>query len=526
MTSSEQNVIIIHLTSPAMVAQARNEVLRAHKNDRILFILPDESDDFVNEPLLKILRKEADEGGVQVGFVTNDPDIRYFCKGTRLPVYKSEAAARTHWRWPKPEGPLPAPNKLRPIVVAPPPDAGIALRPPTLVTLPDSTTLLGEARVRPERVWLKGLSYTIFIGLIALAIAGLSAWLLPQATVDIVPARSQIISSVDLTARTGIDAPDYPHKVVPARVVQARVESFGTTPTTGQEDAPVKKATGNVTFINRTSREITIPKGTVVRTTFGTGIRFRTLKEATAPPGTGQQVTVPIEALEPGLKGNVPALTINAIEGPLNVRLRVSNRSGTRGGTVENVGTVTQADKNRLKNELLAQLQQQAYAKLGENLRSGEYIPPETVNTYVLAETYDRFAGEHADELGLQLQLLARGLAVDMNGARTLAKRSLHESAPPDKFLLEETIRAGQPRFTLFGDDFVTLSITASGEVMEPVSASAVRAVLTGAPMNRAKQLLEENFVLAQPPQITLAPRWASHLPSLPFRIIVRVYKQ
>lgn len=526
MTSTERNVITIHLTSPAMVAQARNEVLRAHRNDRILFILPDESDDFTNEPRLKILRKEADEGGVQVGFVTKDPDIRYFCKRARLPFYQSEEAARAHWRWPKPEGALPAPNKLRPTIVAPPPDAGTALRPPTLVTLSDRTTLLGEARVRSRYFWLKGLSYVIFIGVIALVVAGLSTWLLPQAVVEIVPVRSRIISSVDLTARTGIDAPDYLHKVVPARVVQARVESFGTTPTTGQEDAPVKKATGNVTFINRTSREITIPEGTIVRTTFGTGIRFRTLNEAKVPPGTGQQVTVPIEALEPGLKGNVPALTINAIEGPLNVSLRVSNRTGTGGGTVESVGTVTQADKDRLKNELLAQLQQQAYAKLGENLRPGEYIPPETVNTYVLAETYDRFAGEHADELGLQLQLLARGLAVDMDGARALAERSLRETAPSDKFLLEETIRAGQPRFTLFGDDFVTFSITASGEVMEPISAGAVRAVLTGAPLNRAEQLLKENFALAQPPKITLTPRWATRLPSLPFRIIVRVYKQ
>jgi len=204
----------------------------------------------------------------------------------------------------------------------------------------------------------------------------------------------------------------------------------------------------------------------------------------------------------------------------------VSNPFATSGGTEEVVATVTQADKDRLLNELLAELQQQAYDKLAENLRQGEYIPPESVQTYVLAATYDRFAGEHADELGLQLQLLTRGMAVDMDGARELAERSLREQVPSDKFLLEETVRTGEPHFTLFGDDFVEFSLTASGEVIEPISAGDVRAVLTGAPADQATQLLEENFHLATPPEIKLAPPRMERLPTLPFRIIVRVYKE
>jgi len=519
-------MITIHLTSPATVAQARNEALRADSGQKLLFVLPASADNFANEALLKALRMVADAGRVQIGLVTKDGDIRYFARLARIPVYKSEAAARKHWRWPKPEAPLPPPEKFRATITPPPPDAAVALKPPIIITKPKNTVLWGQAEARPDRSWLKGLGYILAIGLIALLILGLTVYLLPQARVSLTPARTQVISSIDLAARTGIDGPDYPNKLVPARVVQARVEGFSTTPTTGQEDAPVGKATGVATLINRTSREITAPEGTILRTTSGENVRFRTLQETKVPAGVGQQAEVQIEAVEPGLKGNVPALTINEIEGSLNISLRVSNPFRTEGGTVESVATVTQADKDRLKNELLAQLQKQAYAKLGENLHPGEFIPPETVNTYILAATYDRFAGEHADKLGMQLQLLARGLAVDMDGARQLTERSLRETAPADKFLLEETIRTGKPHFTLFGDEFVTFSLTASGEVIEPISAGDVRAVLAGAPADQAASLLEEHFALAKPPVITLTPSWTTRLPSLPFRIIVRVYKQ
>ena len=519
------SILIIKLKRPATVARARKAILRAQPQARLLLVLPAEADNFANEARLKALRKDADAGNVQIGLVTEDDDIRDFAKRARIPTYKSVEEAQKRWRWPKPEAPLPPPHKLRPTIAAPPSDAPTKLKPPTIVTRPEGTVLWGETRARRENSWWPGLKATLFIGLITLAIMGLSIYLLPQATVTLVPARSQIISSVDLTARTGIDGPDYENKLVPARVVQARVEGFGTTPTTGHDEAPVGKATGVVTFINRTSREINVPEGTVVRTTFGKNVRFRTTHPVTVPAGVGQKADAQIEAIEPGPEGNVPALTINKVEGALSVSLRVNNPSPTYGGTEEVVATVTQADKDRLMNELLAQLQQQAYEKLAENLRQGEYIPPQSVQTFVLAATYDRFAGEHADELGLQLQLLARGMAVDMDAARELAQRSLKETAPPDKFLLEETIRTGDPHFTLFDAESVSFSLTASGEVLEPIEAGEVRAVLAGAPADQAEQLLEENFDLARPPKIELMPPWLDRLPTLPFRIIVRVYK-
>ena len=110
MSSPQQDIKIIQLASPATVAQAQQAVLRARAGDRLLFVLPDEADNFAYLPRLKTLRRAADEAGIQVGLVSGDKDIRYFAKQARIPVYKSEEAARQRWRWPKPEAHLPPPN--------------------------------------------------------------------------------------------------------------------------------------------------------------------------------------------------------------------------------------------------------------------------------------------------------------------------------------------------------------------------------------------------------------------------------
>jgi hypothetical protein len=394
---------------------------------------------------------------------------------------------------------------------------------PAIVTVGGATLLDGRTRQRKDHWWLEWFGYLFLIIVVGALLGGLALFLLPQATVKVIPARTQFVSSIEISSQVGIDEPDYLNNTVPARAVQARVEGFGTVETTGVDEAPAGNATGVATFINQTNREVIIPQNTIVRTTTGNNVRFRTTGETTAPPGVGQQVSVSIEAVEPGRQGNVPAFTVNEIEGPLNVSLRVSNQSGTVGGTVASVAVVTQADKDRLLGQLQDQLQRQAYSQLATGLGQGEIIPPETVSTFTLAETYDSFAGEQADILGMQLQLLARGLAVDIAGARTLAERSLRESIPTDHFLLEESIQVGQANYTRFSDESVDFNLTASAETLIPIMTSQVRSLLIGAPLDEADSILLGNLELAVPPEITLEPNWLQRLPYIPTRIVVRV---
>ncbi|HEY53227.1 MAG TPA: hypothetical protein G4N94_07190 [Caldilineae bacterium] len=513
----------VPLDSPATLGAASSALQQGDVGDQVLLVLPEQADDLASEVRLKVLRRQADALQVQVGLVTRDADIRHFARKARIPTFSSVEKAQKRWRYPKPPASLPPPSLVRPLVIDPPRDVGRDVKAPAIVTVGGATLLDGRTRQRKDRWWLTWLGYLLLIIVVAALIGGVALMVLPQATVTVVPARTQFVSSIELSSQVGIDEPDYLNGVTPARAVQARVDVFGTIATSGLDEAPVGKAAGVVTFINKTNREIQIPQNTIVRTTTGDNVRFRTLTEAATPPGVGQQVTIPIEAVEPGRRGNVPAFTINEIEGPLNVSLRVSNQSPTAGGTVESVAVVTQADKDRLLGQLQEQLQRQAYDQLAAGLEQGEIIPPETVSTYTLAETYDRFAGEQADVLGLQLQLLARGLAVDLNSANALAERSLRESIPFDHFLLEESIRIGQPNFTRFSSESADFTLTASADTLIPITTGQVRSLLICAPLEDAETILLDNLALAVPPEITLEPNWLDRLPCIPTRIVVRV---
>ena len=53
----------------------------------------------------------------------------------------------------------------------------------------------------------------------------------------------------------------------------------------------------------------------------------------------------------------------------------MTNPDGTFGGTVKQVPTVKQGDKDRLRAQLEQQANQKAYAALGELLDEGEFVP-------------------------------------------------------------------------------------------------------------------------------------------------------
>ncbi len=519
------NLHIIELPSPATLAAATAALRGAGPGDRVLLVLPSQSDDLASEVRLQVLRREADAGQVQVGLVTGDADVRQWAHSARIPVFASVDKAQGRWHYPKPVSALPSPDVARSFVVSPPHQVGRGLTAPSVVTVGSNTVLDGRTRRRKRRGWLVALGYLVMTVLLVAVLGGLGVVLLPRASVTVTPARIRTVISIAITAQTGLDAPDLANKTVPARIVQARVEGFATAQATGSDFAPAAKAAGVVTLINKTAREVRVPQGTSVRTTTGDNMRFLTTAELTVPAGIGQRATAPVQAVEPGRSGNVPASTINEVEGSLNLSLRVTNESPTGGGSVADITVVTQADKERARGQLQEELQRQAYSSLGDSLRQGEYIPPETVQTFTLAETYDRFAGEHADNVGLQLQLLARGTAIDLAGANSLADRTLRDSIPPDQFLLEDSVQLGKPTYNRFDQETVDLTLTASAETLVPIRTGDIRSLLAGATLADATGILARNFDLAAPPVITVAPDWLGRLPYIPTRIAVRVLR-
>ena len=515
---------IIELPDDASLAAIQRRLARA-QGPRALLVLPRGWQLLANPARLRLIRRQARQQGVQVALVTTDRLTRQLARQAGLSVFTSvrrgERARR--WRQPRPEEPLP--SRTGPRRAPPPGRVGHRRKEKPQPMARRDPPPLPDRQPRRGQRWAEALRLFVFLLMCLAGLAALLLFVVPVATVTLVAPRQAVTVTVPVVAAIGVEEVDYAAGQVSARVVQTRVEGHGAIPTTGRRNAPADPATGRAVFINRGDSQVQVPELTVVGTSTGINVRFQVTQAVTVPAGIGVTIEAPVKALQPGPSGNVPAFTINRIEGPLGLALRVTNDRPTAGGSVRDVGVVTEADKDQLRDSLLAEVRQESYQRLGEMLREGEYVPPDTVETYVLAETFDRFSGEDAETLGLRSELLARGLAVDTHGGEEMAERALREQIPSDVRLLDE-----RPQFTLGSmlildeeQGRVQFDVTATATMVGGVNSGAVRAAIRNLEVPEALAILRRDFELGAEPYLTLRPDWLGRVPWLPFRIYVRV---
>ena len=379
-------------------------------------------------------------------------------------------------------------------------------------------------------VWAgRFLGLALFVFLLLL-ILGLGAILIPEARITLVPFRQPVEAILQLRADPEVSRPNTASLTIPARVLEVQVERTDQIATVSKRDAPDATATGVVTFINQTVAPQEILTDTLVRTTTGTTVRFKTVTTATLGSGVGSRAEVQIEALAPGPLGNVPAATINEVETPgLRGKVSVINPAPTEGGGVKQVGVVTRVDMDRLKAQLFEELQQQAFLELQSQLNEQEFLPPESLTYEIMSETYDQFLDTEADVLHLQMRILARGTAVDQANANLMAYDSLQEQIPPTYALESEEVSFDLDEKVRMEGRAVLVVVTASAHLVADVDRGAVRSVVAGLSADEASQVLVDSFALDAPPRVEVMPDWIKRwerldrVPFPPFRIQVVV---
>ncbi len=224
----------------------------------------------------------------------------------------------------------------------------------------------------------------LFLGL-ALAV--------PSATVLLSPKGDTASEELEVVASTSVQQVDYDQARVPAQTVQIEVIGEDVTQTTGKRSTADKHATGDVVLVNKTTSEVTVPKGTVVRTAGSETLKFYTLLDVVVPGAYGATARVPVEAAEAGPQGNVEALTIRVVEGDPSYQVEVLNDKPVQGGNEKRVSVVANEDRDRLRASLVQNLQQRAYDELVANLNKGDWIPPDSLDVAIVEEVFDRQVG-------------------------------------------------------------------------------------------------------------------------------------
>lgn len=517
----------LYQVQPDASLEAVRRAVGQWRNRRIVLELPEGWLELNNVARMRLLQRQAQIQKNEIALITREPATRLAAKQVGVPVFNHvEQAINRHWQM----------KPLLPLIDPRAPAAGLPEPPPWRreeMVARQALPTQRQARQRrietettyrkPTPMWMRLAGNLILSALIIAVLAGFTFYVLPAATIIVKPGRLPLQTDLQMTALIGIDTVDAEEALLPARLVKIELTEQGAVPTSGTAQKPTTRAVGEVVFTNLGAVPVTIPENTRVSTSAGIPVEFRTVREATVEGGAGQRVTVPVEAVEPGIIGNVRANTINTVVGALGFRLRVNNPNPTAGGGAELVSVVSQADRERLVEILLESARSKAYDRLREELQAGEWLPPESVQAFVLAQSFDQYSDEPAQQLSGSIRVLVQGLAVNEQQATDLILKKLEAQVPERGKLVLDSIRAQRRPGSEATTTSVTFTMTVSADYTTPIDPDELRRAVAGMTPEEAKRTIREQWLINGEPEIYLDPAWRGVLPTLINRMQVRI---
>lgn len=478
---------VIYLEADDDINTVRARLERAEA-PRVLLVVPPGCQAFNSLLDFKLLQRYAEALALEIALVTRSTKLRVLARQVGFSVFISAGWGQRKTKWRRPR----------------------------------AVPRWGMRLSWGERIFA---AFVFFLALSALLASALLV--VPSAEITLALANEKVEATVQVHADPELKTINYQTGQIPARIVQAQVGGTAQIPVSGTKDAPDEPARGKVFFINKLNQPVTVPKGTVVATSTGSTIRFITVEEVTVPGAIGAHAEAEVVAINPGPSGNVQANLINMIEGPLSLQVKVTNPQPMQGGSVKQVGMVTKADQERLKAVLLHQLQQAAYDKLAEQLKEGEFLPPESVAVdHMVRETYDKAVEEQADLLTMELEVVFRGTAIEEEDANALIRAALEAVAKEGFALMSRSLQYQRGEITGVQGGKVSFIMRGSGSVMAALDKGAIKNAIRGKPLDWVEEYLSQNLRLKGPPVIELTPSWLGRMPWFGFRINISVQEE
>jgi hypothetical protein len=481
------------------------------REKRVLLVLPDGKADLLHDWLdLKILRRHVDDLRLEVGLVTLDRDVRPQAQALGFPLFHSARAGqeandrawrkgqRRKYEWSRPRG------------------------------LDQDDRREIARRMAPPIKWSRWLLRYLGIFLFFLTVAVVyvaAAWTIPGATITLKPQVSPISVSRQIVADPQLDSVNASGASVPARVLVVVAEWQANVETTGTLEVPDALARGKVIFINRIPQEVSVPAGTRVSTSAGARVVYQTLTDVTVPGVIGATTEVDVLALEPGLSGNVEANQINRIEGLLTLQLEVRNLDPLEGGGVRTARAVASSDQERLRAQVIQQLQSLALAEMEVQLTESEFLARDSLRIVTIYdETFTAFVGEQADNISLEIRAELHATAVDETKATGLVYEALIAAVSPEFELVPDSLNFYSGEVTgVDSQGRVSFAMIGEGLTAARLDVETNLAKIAGQKTDDGLAFLYETLPLREYPTVRVIPDWFGRLPYLPTRMQVQI---
>ena len=472
------------------------------KTPRILLVWPRGGKAALRPIDLTLLQRHAGSLGAQLGLVTTSEEIRDDAQKLDIPVFETTAEAQ-RVPWPVPHRRLKPHRSIRPA---------------------DLKALRAKARLG-EAVWRSHpAARLVFFAFGVLAVLILVALLIPGATITLTPISRMQTAILPVTANPAISTV-FLSGSLPARKTNVTIAGSQSAIATGQMTIPEQESQGEAHFRNLTQSVMTIPVGTVIRSLGSSPVRFITLQEGKMAAGVGQVVDLPIQSFEAGAAGNLPADSLQVIEGSLGLSLAVTNPEPTSGGRDRYITAPSQVDRERVRQALLATLRYNAQMELKSTLAPGDLVFPDTlIIVRIIEEAFDPPEGQPGRTLTLSMRLECSASYASAADLEQYANATLDASLP------EGFVPA--PRSLLFkslyspvtdSDGTTRWQMQVERRLFQWIDLAQVSHLVQGRSPKAARRRLESALPLSSPPQITLKPSWWPWLPLAPLRIAVVV---
>lgn len=374
------------------------------------------------------------------------------------------------------------------------------------------------------------------LGVLLLILASLVLFV-PRATITLYPETIAHDREFAIQALEGIDEINYALKQIPATFVEVEEEGSAKAPTTAEKQIGTK-ATGTISIRNKRST-VELKAGTTITSTRGEGVQFR-LSESVTVPGArigdlGQTIQgwkndVPVEAVAVGEQGNIQASSFTIAGYEKDNLVTGESSKAFSGGTSRTVKVVAPEDRDKLLQQLNAEVSSKAHNALRSKLAQEWTIPEDTIKTETVEENWSADIGQEAKEVELRLKVRTVGLALRPQDMETLIQRQFTETVPPQFTVIEKSKDWGYeftaPNYPLKAIDFTgwisTQIVPAYNEkelrkrlfLKSPADVEAVF----------AQEVPEMQF--QQPPAISIWPAAFGRFPILPLNITIEMSEE
>jgi len=355
-----------------------------------------------------------------------------------------------------------------------------------------------------------------------------------NATVTIiVPTQPSSLANLQYVASTNPN--DTIHNTIPSQVLTFKASITGQGTATGVTQHGNTNATGKVIFTNNGTKSVDIPTFTLIQTVGGDSeVKFITTADVLVLPASTKDYTpppVPVQACSQGPIGNVqantitvvPASSLQSIATPQtsptspekacspqsiatpqptpSVILTVTNPNPTSGGGAANVKQVTSNDANTLAKALHPDLQKQIASWLANKVQQGDVrgkLLPDVVDssTPLKEETLTATpqvgqpsaGGTFTGMLKVRVQILVIRAATIQKVSKEQLNANAMKMKPASVLVTQRPVIISKGKDTpSTNGTMLSVSWTATGQIMQKVSAQRISSLVAGQGVDQAK---------------------------------------